>query len=79
MRRRGRLRIVPLSGDSSSRIIRKSVVLPAPLGPTKPTREPGRRCAVALLQQNPRGILFIDRLNLEHDMFVTARESEAYR
>ena len=51
MRRRGRLRMLPLSGDSSSRIIRKRVVLPAPLGPTKPTREPGRRCAVAFLSR----------------------------
>ncbi len=40
MRSRGRLRMVPLSGDSSPRIMRKSVVLPAPFGPTSPTRNP---------------------------------------
>src|SRR3982751_3811321 len=47
MRRRGRLRIVPLSGDSSPRIIRNRVVFPAPFGPTNPTRELGRRWADA--------------------------------
>src|ERR1041384_1510140 len=31
----------PSSGDSSPTIIRKSVVLPAPLGPTRPTFSPG--------------------------------------
>ena len=36
----GRL-TVPSSGDSSPTIIRKSVDLPAPLGPTRPTFSPG--------------------------------------
>src|SRR5512139_1724663 len=31
----------PSSGDSSPVIIRKMVVLPAPLGPTRPTFSPG--------------------------------------
>src|SRR5882762_4024903 len=31
----------PSSGDSSPTIIRKIVVLPAPLGPTRPTFSPG--------------------------------------
>ncbi len=31
----------PSSGDSSPTIIRNSVVLPAPLGPTRPTFSPG--------------------------------------
>src|SRR5229473_1653768 len=31
----------PSSGDSSPTINRKSVVLPAPLGPTSPARSPG--------------------------------------
>ena len=37
----------PSSGDSSPRIILNSVVLPVPLGPTRPTRVCGRRCADA--------------------------------
>src|SRR6185503_13916206 len=32
---------VPSSGDSSPTIIRKTVVLPAPFGPTSPARSPG--------------------------------------
>ncbi|MNT00866.1 hypothetical protein D3C72_1353110 [compost metagenome] len=32
---------VPSSGFSSRLIMRKMVVLPAPLGPTRPTRSPG--------------------------------------
>ena len=31
----------PSSGDSSPTIMRKSVVLPAPFGPTSPTFSPG--------------------------------------
>src|SRR3954449_1995314 len=31
----------PSSGDSSPTIMRKSVVLPAPFGPTRPARSPG--------------------------------------
>ena len=31
----------PSSGTSSPTIIRKSVVLPAPFGPTRPTFSPG--------------------------------------
>src|SRR5947207_10105714 len=33
--------MVPSSADSSPAIIRKSVVLPAPFGPTSPARSPG--------------------------------------
>ena len=47
MRNRGRLRMLPLSGDSSPRIIRKSVVFPAPFGPTESHACAGRRWAVA--------------------------------
>src|SRR5260221_6065996 len=34
----------PLSGSSCVVIRRNNVVFPAPLGPTKPTRSPLRRC-----------------------------------
>src|SRR5581483_9218357 len=43
-RQRGGIVIVPLSVASSPRIARNSVDLPVPLGPTRPTREPGTIC-----------------------------------
>ena len=47
MRRSLRALISPPSSDISPTMRRSSVVLPAPFGPTRPTRMPGLMCRLA--------------------------------
>src|SRR5512139_670245 len=53
----------PSSGDSSPVIIRKMVVLPAPLGPTRPTFSPGLSWNEASTNRTwrPYCLLILDR------------------
>src|SRR5262245_60829076 len=53
----------PSSGDSSPTIIRKSVVLPAPFGPTRPTFSPGLSWKEASTKRIWRPYCLLMRLN----------------
>ena len=60
--------MIPLSGDSSPRIIRINVVLPTPFGPTSPVRVPGRKWADASCKQDTGCKLFTDAFDLKHGL-----------
>src|SRR3954462_9367465 len=58
--------ILPSSADSLPRIMEKSVVLPAPFGPTKPIRSSRFTCSVASANKtrSPCAFVIPDNVNI---------------